>query len=335
MRENLRRALSVLLLLTFFAGCDRKDASDASGEEIREAVSLLELPVSLRAGPLPSNAVGIQISPSALIVDGKIVSELASGRLAPSDRASGEVSALASALSSSAGRRSASIRVHVNTPYETTVAVLRTLAKQGFGDVAFEVRRGSTMEAGSLALASFAVVSDAEAKEPTAFPGEAQRPWDAFVKSWGEMSDACRRAHSVDCDGAPEAPAEGGNVQIRLWARGRGLKLELERFGAATTAAKSAAEPVAMIEGVPSLPAGAPPVSETAVDGAFTWRFEAATDANSPIASAMRPLCGAHPCGVVVSADSLTPTMRVLSFLGAAFPDGTPAPTVRFVAPAE
>jgi hypothetical protein len=88
-----------------------------------------------------------------------------------------------------------------------------------------------------------------------------------------------------------------------------------------------------MLDGVPA-PAmveeeGPPPVDH----GAFTWRFEGATAASSPVKDAFRPLCGARPCSVVQTGDSETLSMRVLTFLGAAFPDGTQAPAVVFVIP--
>lgn len=335
MRNSLLTLAPAILLLLATSACD-SSKNEESAELATEAVSPMELPVSLRTSARVAGAVGISISPTAIVVDGKKVADLASGRLPDGER-TGTIPALAASLGQGNGARTASLRAHVNTPYETTLAVLRTLGKQGISTVAFEVRKGSSPEALMLELASFAVLNEAEASSPAVFPGDAQRPWDAFVSHWSEMNDACRRAHSVDCDGKPEAVAEGGNAQIRLWSRGRGLKIEVERFGGPAVLAKApAGEPVEMIEGVPSAPSGSSaPSSEPAVDGAFTWRFEAATDANSPISAAMRPLCGAHHCGVLVVADALTPTMRVVSFLGAAFPDGAPAPHVRFVAPSE
>ena len=58
-----------------------------------------------------------------------------------------------------------------------------------------------------------------------------------------------------------------------------------------------------------------------------------ATAAESAISDMMRPLCGSHACGGVVVADKETMTMRVLSLLGAAFPDGSAPPTLAFLTP--
>ena len=66
-----------------------------------------------------------------------------------------------------------------------------------------------------------------------------------------------------------------------------------------------------------------------ATTAAFTWRYEATTpgpEEENVVAKTMRPLCGAQACGALVEAEAQTPTMRVISFLGAAFPNGTDAP---------
>ena len=68
--------------------------------------------------------------------------------------------------------------------------------------------------------------------------------------------------------------------------------------------------------------------------GAFTWRFDGAVADLSPISAAFRPLCGPSPCGIVVTGDKETMSMRLISFIGAAFPDGSSAPQIRFLVPA-
>jgi hypothetical protein len=86
-----------------------------------------------------------------------------------------------------------------------------------------------------------------------------------------------------------------------------------------------------LLEGI--APEAAAEIVEPAKTAAFTWRFQAATMAESPIAAVMRPLCGAQSCGGMVTAEGQTQTMNVLSFLGATFPNGTPAPYVVFQVP--
>jgi hypothetical protein len=47
----------------------------------------------------------------------------------------------------------------------------------------------------------------------------------------------------------------------------------------------------------------------------------------------MKPLCGSKACGAVLSAESTTLVVRVVSLIGAAFPDGAAPPIVAFELP--
>jgi hypothetical protein len=73
----------------------------------------------------------------------------------------------------------------------------------------------------------------------------------------------------------------------------------------------------------------APPATEAS----FQFRATEALTNPSPVSATLKPLCGTSACGVFVTAEKTTLFVRVASFLGAAFPDGTPAPIVAFELP--
>lgn len=168
-------------------------------------------------------------------------------------------------------------------------------------------------------------------QESVTFDGPAQRSWDEFTAVWPEVDAGCRRADYVNCEGRPESVAAEGNLEIRAWSRGSALRIEFDRFGAPEpTPTPGGPE---MLPGVPQ-PAvaeeeGPPPDTHAT----FTWRFRAATAELSAISDAMRPLCGARACSMVVTADAETASMRLISLIGAAFPNGTPEPALYFAIP--
>lgn len=338
MRTTLRLLPAIALLIAPSAlGCDEEEEIQ---EEPAPELGVMELPISLRnSDAAPNNAMRISISPNAMGADGAHLIDLEGGRV-PEGELGGDaiITKLQEKLRSGGSRRAGAITLHVNTPYETLTAVLSTLKANNIDTVGFEVRKpGGAGETGWMVLTNYAV--EPADDEPESF-SVGQRRWNDLVESWQEVYEACRRDHYVDCDGKPFNPAEGGEMEISMFARGSALKVNFERFGISAeederAAAAAKARP-AMIEGVPS-PVGegeeedmGPPVT----DGTFTWRFRAATDEGlSPISGAFRPLCGAQPCGVVLTGDPDTLSMRLLSFLGAAFPNGTEAPITHWEIP--
>ncbi len=320
--------LSLLSMLVL--GCDD---SEEVQQDTGPIIGLMELPISLRnADALPGDAVRIEMSPSEMRVDGTTLIALESGRVPAAERSSDQISKLRQALQGGAARRAGAIRLHVNTPYETTALVLNTLKGANINTVAFEVRKpGGSADTGWMVITDYRV--EPADGEPETFPAAQQRRWDELIQNWDAVYEACRRDYYVDCAGKPFNPAQGGEMEISLFARGSALKVQMVRFGVDEEADQPPPQPQ-MIEGVPT-PGGeevdmGPPVTE----GAFTWRFQAATDDGlSPITGAFQPLCGAQPCGVVVTGDPETMTMRLLSFLGAGFPNGTEAPHLLFEIP--
>jgi len=65
----------------------------------------------------------------------------------------------------------------------------------------------------------------------------------------------------------------------------------------------------------------------------FQFRYQEALKAPSALSKTMAPICQTERCGVVVTADPISPLVNVLRMLGAAFPDGTPSPALAFEMP--
>ncbi|MCA9616647.1 MAG: hypothetical protein KC586_28005 [Myxococcales bacterium] len=322
---RLRLALSLLLALTFVACGDDAEGGEAVSTE--PTVGLMELALSNRHDAAPANAADIEISGSAIRLDGRDVLALEGGRVPEAERDGTRVPKLSEALAGAPGRRAATLRIYASTPYQTTALVLGTLKAANVAEVAFAVRRGATTDLGYLKIDGYDVRE--ESSEPATVPATHQRQWAELAPVWESMTEACTASeHKVDCAYKPSTIAEGGDLQITFFARGSAVKLELERVRGVDAPPPS--QP-ALLEGIEADPTQ--PIAEPAKNAAFMWRFQAATQAESPLAATMRPLCGAQPCGGVVTAEGQTQTMTVLSFLGATFPNGTPAPYVVFQIP--
>lgn len=333
----------MLASLLCAAGCHEK-AKPASSAPI---VGVLELPISLRnADAAPANPLRIEVSPTEMRLDGRNVLDLQSGRAPEAERRDDMLPRLRAAIQGGGVKKAATVRMHVDTPYETLVAILNTLRNVGVDTIAFAVRKGATPQTGWMTLSDVRVQQPSD--QPVEFVGHAQRQWDEFVKMWDSVQDACLKDQSVDCDPKPEITTSsgkhdwvvpGGSMVMTLLAKGNALKLSFERSGPAegvdggTESDKQKALETLLRRLTKAVKPGEEPPPALATEAAFTWRFPAATESQSPISIAVRPLCGVQPCGAVVTSDYLTPSMRVLSFIGAAFPNGTPAPSLVFERP--
>jgi hypothetical protein len=222
-------------------------------------------------------------------------------------------------------RRAAILRIHVAVPYKTTALLLATIKRANVHEIAFEVRTGPTADVVYMVIDTFEVRPDDG--EPVRFEGAHQRQWDELVQFWDRMKGACESELRVDCDYRPDEVAAGGDVEMRLYSRGQALKLELQRFGIEPGPNEGP------IDGLMATSIDQPQHAPKATTAAFTWRFSAGADPESPITATMRPLCGARVCGVVVAGDVATQTQRLVAFLGAAFPNGATNPSVVFLIP--
>jgi hypothetical protein len=306
-------------------------------------VGTLEVPISHRHdGTAPSDALRIEANQAELRLGSQTIYTLERGRIPSSEITESGPTKLQTAIAGSPARGRASILAHGLVGYGTIARSVQALLGAGYREISFAVRPLSTTGAPPTAV-SWLSLSAPQVAPPGPAPvdpatyGGTQRPWRDFTSTWEEVYQACRAGRYVDCDPAPLATPEDGSLQVVLWARGQGMQIRFNRVGAPPPedpAAAAAAGP-AMIEGVQAERAGAgeevPPTP--AVTGAFSFRAEVATAEDSAISAAMRPVCGAGACQVVIEADETTPIMRVISLLGAAFPDGSTPPQVIFRIP--
>ncbi|MEO0323830.1 MAG: hypothetical protein AAF447_12795 [Myxococcota bacterium] len=319
----------VLLLGFVLPACDDEEAAAPPPEA--PSIGVFELPISFRYRPAPSAAYVVEVTPGALTLDDRVLMELERGRL-PDEVLRGEtVPALAEALASAPARSAGIVATEGGTPYATTARIVATLHAANVRGLFFRVRRGTGTEEGYLDVSRYHVRP--ESQEPFTFQRPAQRMWDELAPAWPEMNERCYESeHRVDCTHEQSNVAEGGKMLITLFARGNGLKIDLNRFDAPEPTGAGGG---GLIEGV-AAPEPVEPAEEElppAENASFSWRFRGATTEPSTVSATMRPLCGAKPCGVVIEAEGQTPTMRVLSFLGASFPNGTEPPEVLFQVP--
>lgn len=325
-RTTLRLLAPVLALSLVSVACGEEVPVDE--ESADPIVGLMELPISLRyTSSAPSNALRIEVSPDRLRLDAHTVVELSGGSLPEGAvGANRQITALKQAIDGGAARRVAELTFYGSTPWDTSLAVFETLQAANIGQLAFVVRAGATTDKGYLMVDDYAMVDPSQ--ELAAFEGPGQRSWDDFRGKWQEIYQACRADHYVDCAYVPGTIAEGGQLHMTLFARGSALKIELHRFGIEDPPPSTGP---ALIDGVGLPTAEGLEVPEPpATEAAFTWRARAATDPESPIIAAMRPLCGTQACGALVQAEGQTMTMRIVSFLGSAYPTGSPNPVLRF-----
>jgi biopolymer transport protein ExbD len=323
----------VLSLVTSLAACGEKkdEAAPPSGP----IVGVLELPVSLRtSAPAPADAHDLEISPTEIHVAGQPVMMLANGVVAASDRQGNELPKLAAALKTPMRSRIA-LSASAQVPYETVVLVLQTAKSNGIRGVSFKVRPpGGSTTTGFLELDDFQVQPKSKSDEEVQLQSVAVRPWSDFVTRWEEVQTGCRGAMSGSCAFKPEKVAEGGNLKIILHTAGQGVNVDFFRVGAPPPEAEKPKEKVKMIEGVKAMDIvadveQAPPATEAS----FQFRATEALANPSPVSATVKPVCGTSACGVFVTAEKTTLLVRVVSLLGAAFPDGTPAPIVAFELP--
>ena len=304
--------------------------------ELPPIVGTAELPLAFRNdGNAGSGALRIEASTAELRVNGQpVYTGLARGVVADSEHTAEGLTQLLAAVRAAPASQQANITLAGMVPYETAVRVIQTLNTAGYHNIAFAVRApGSPLtSSGWMTLSN---VQTAPATGPVTF-ATGTRPWSDFTARWADMYDACRAGNYIDCDGSPRVPSVGGEVQLTLWSRGQGLQMRFNQLNAPE--AEAPVGQVAMIEGVPS---AAAPVEEGPTpdtNGVFSFRYEEATrtettpagavQAHSAISETARPVCGAAACPTLVEADGNTPMMRVLSFIGATFPNGAMAPNL-------
>jgi hypothetical protein len=341
-------SLSIALLLAPLVtmGCASKEEAPGAtaADETGRPLSDMELPVSLRTGdPAPTSAYAIEATTEQLRIDGAPLLPLEKGRVAKSeaDFVNGVIPKLAAQLKG--GKSALSMRLQANLPYETTALILGTAAKAGIFNVHFQVRKtGATPTTGWLNATQYVMSSRADDVPPiTAAPTQS---WDAFTAKWDQVLDGCKSGKTGNCAYVDDNFAVGGTLKIELFASGRGVNVDFFRRGLTEEQKEDEAKQrmqhlsrkkedflqgrITHDEMVEILLLGDP-----STYALFQHRYQEALTAPSALTATMAPMCHSTKCGVVVAAETITSMVNVLSLIGAAFPDGTPAPAYAFEQP--
>jgi hypothetical protein len=332
--------LSLSLNIAVF-GCgkdkDELPPGASAANEVGRPLTDIELPVSLRTGDAaPSNARQVEATDEQLRLDGDVIAELERGRVAKSDRSDGIIPKLEAALRAPVSTTLA-LRLQANLPYETTALVLNTAKKVGMRDAAFQVRKtGSSQQTGWLRLDGYIIAS--KDQELPAIPGAEARSWNDFTTNWQGVFDGCRTTRTGNCAYVNENFAQGGTLRSELFASGRGININFYRRGltaeqeqveAETRSKMLAVKKEDFLQGriteeelVEHILLGDP-----STYALFQFRYAEALKAPSGLTATMAPMChSGKKCGIVLTADAITPLLNVVSLVGAAFPDGTQAP---------
>jgi hypothetical protein len=343
------RALCLICNVAVAAGCGWiKGESDtppgaSAADEVGRALPDFELPVSLRLHDAPpANARQIEATDEQLRIDGDPVVALIKGRVAAVDQAQGVIPKLAERLRSPA-HATLALRLQANLPYETAALVLNTAHGAGVFNAAFQVREvGEAKQTGWLAVNGYAMSSKAD-DVPKLVSVQA-KSWNAFTEQWQPIFDGCRTAPNGNCAYVNDNFAEGGTLKIELMASGRGININFFRRGLTPEqeaeeenmrARLLAVKKEDFLQGridhdemVEALLLGDP-----STYALFQFRYQEALKSPSALTKTMAPMCHKEKCGIVVTADSITPMLNVVTMIAAAFPDGTPMPAIAFEQP--
>jgi hypothetical protein len=300
----------------------------------------IELPVSLRTSDRPPNdARQLEASDQQLSLDGTAVVALDKGRVPPADKASGIIPKLEARLQSPP-RSTIALRFQANLPYETVALVLSTARKIGMSNAAIQVREtGGVTKTGWVLLEGFVLSSKAD--DVPVFPGIKDRSWNDFTDNWQEVLSGCKTSPTGNCAYLNDNFAQGGTLKQELMASGRGINIDFFRRG--LTPQQEAVEDknrarilatkkedflqgrISHDDMVEALLLGDP-----STYALFQFRYQEAlkspSKGPSALAKTMAPMCHKQRCGIVLTADIITPLLNVVSMIGAAFPDGTQMP---------
>ena len=347
------RSLTILVLATSLAlvggGCSffksegEKAPGASAADEVGRPLNDMELPVSLRTGDqAPSNAHQLEATTEQLRVGGSPVIPLANGKVGDGDKANGLIPKLEAKLKSSSGS-SLALRLQANIPYETLALILNTAKSAGVQNAAFQVREvGNSNKTGWLATDNYVMSSKADDLPPVAAVTPIE--WETFTGKWAQVTEACRTAPTGNCAYADNNFARGGTLKIELFSSGRGVNIDFYQRGLTPEQEKEeekrrmkdlAKKKEDFLQGrishedmVTYLLLGDP-----STQALFQFRYQEALSAPSSLTGTIAPLCHTQRCGIVVTADPISPMVRVVSMMGAAFPNGTTSPAYAFEMP--
>jgi hypothetical protein len=335
------RSAQITCLVGLCVACGKKE--DAAAAPSGPIVGVLDLALSARnSGAAPADAHEVELSSTALNVGGLQVLTLTDGVFAPADRSGDTLPKLKDALAKTPHAKLL-FSVSSSIPYSSASLVLSTAKAANVNSVSFKVRPpGSQTTTGFLTLDNYTVRAKTKNDEDIAIAGAAARPWSDFTSQWEAVQTGCRAAPSGSCAFKPEKIADGGTLRTVLYAAGQGVNVGFFRVGAPPPAPVAAEPEKPAKKGKKAKPSkkskNVDPVAEVeqaepATEASFQFRAQEAVSASSAISETTRPVCGQTACGVTVQGEKATLFVRLLSLIGAAFPDRTPAPVVAFELP--
>jgi hypothetical protein len=345
-----RRAIPTVLMCLSLLSCSLLDSGKdklppgATAEnEPGRPLADIELPVSLRfRDSAPSNPRTVEATDEQLRLDGNVVIPLERGRVAKTDIADGTIPKLEAMLRSTTASTLA-LRLQANLPYETLALVLGTARKVGINNAAFAVREvGAGKTVGWLNADGYVMSSKADDLPP--ITAVQLKEWNQFTSKWQPVFDGCRTAPNGNCAYVTDNVAIGGTLKLELFASGRGINIDFFRRGLTPAQEvdeeKMRAQVLArkkedflqgrithddMVEAIL--------LGDPSTYALFQFRYQEALKSPSALTKTMAPMCHAERCAVLVAGDTVVATLNVLSMIGAAFPDGTPAPALAFEMP--
>jgi hypothetical protein len=309
------------------------ESGDAAKVESVPIVGVLELPISHRAsGTEPGGAAKVEIGTSEIRVDGETLIKLENGKVPTAEQSNHILPKLKAKF---AGKSALAISAYAATPYATLANTLNTGLDAGVHTFAFRVRKpGSNTDTGYLILSDNRFAPNADDSK---FALDQLVNWDNFVAVWEEAITACQATDRADCGYRPIAKAQGGKLDMMLRVRGSGIALRMRQTGAPTPTPAEAAPKKApraeMLDGIKAPPQAEEAPPEPSTEHVFTLRADQATAVPSPVSGIVKPLCSGISCPVVLDADGISMSGRVISLIGAAFPDGTAEPKISWVLP--
>jgi hypothetical protein len=316
-------------------GCTKGDEVKPDAKPI---IGTLELPISHRHGATePSDAARIEIGASEVRLAGETVITLENGKI-PAAEVSGD--AIPKLQAKLGGKRVLALTVYAASPYATMLRVINSGFQAGARELLFRVRKpGSNTDTGWLSLHESHLAPSADDSK---FPESALLPWEKFTNVWEESLDACQAGmRGGDCGYRPIGKATGGKLDMMLRVRGPGLALRFRQTGAPPPpepVKKPVAELMEGVKGAKRAKAAAEAAEEAepepATEHVFTLRADQAAEVpTSPVSAIVRPVCGSISCPAVMESEGISMSGTVISFIGAAFPDGAPEPKLAWVLP--
>ena len=326
---KLHTTLIFTLGFTFVCGCGDKESEEKPAAPI---VGAYDLPVSKRNDAKPAGDFVIEVSSNALQANGEKLLDLENGKFKKADVKAGTLPALAAKLNvgSPVVLKMASL-----VRFQSLIDVLKTLVSKNVSRVDIGVNTGSGADVGYMTIENFTVLDRKEAVPESLYVWA----WDDILEQWDDFQSACQSGDSVDCDSRAKNAKKGGRALMTLFAKDAALRLQFERYAApeeiaadeAAEAEAKEAEKAALAKAAKAKKAGkVTDLFEVYMKpqqaAHFTWQFSAALKTPSPISTALRPNCGAKKCTALLQVGRFDTVARAFTFLGAAFPNGTPSP---------